>query len=105
MGINLCHILHIQCCIDCEHNSREHNTALEFRPFDLEVGARLEQRVILVQRIVQYAIAATAAGLDVRQKNMQGLSFHTWMGCLGLSQEAASWQEADVHAANYEEQL
>ena len=38
VGVNVCHILNIDCCVNCDKNSPEHkHSGVEFRAFDLEV--------------------------------------------------------------------
>ena len=95
MGINLCRILDIPCCLNCEHNSQNHIPVLEFRVFDLEVGAQLHLMVTLIQGVVQYVSAATDMGLDLRGQSMVNVSFAQWLGCFGLQQQVKLWVPAD----------
>jgi len=53
MALNVCHLLHVNCCLSCEKNAVPKFGAVEFRVFNTEFGEPLRLLVALAERLVQ----------------------------------------------------
>lgn len=56
-ALNLCHLLDIDCCVDCEKNLVKKFGAIEFRVFDSQFGHGLLLMSALGQRLIQSTCA------------------------------------------------
>jgi hypothetical protein len=54
-GMNICHVLDVDCCRDCDKNNVPKFGALEFRIFKASLGNALQNQTKLVQRLIQSA--------------------------------------------------
>jgi hypothetical protein len=52
-AINVCHLLHIDCCRNCTKNLTPKFGSVEFRLFNTEFGAPLQRALQLMQRTIQ----------------------------------------------------
>merc|ERR1712113_465982 len=52
-AVNLCHVLPISCCQDCEKNLVPKHGLVEFRVFDMAYGDRLHSLIQIAQRLMQ----------------------------------------------------
>jgi hypothetical protein len=61
LSVNVCHLLQVDCCINCNKNAVPKFGALEFRIFNAALGTPLQLYVAFVERLVQ---AACTKNLD-----------------------------------------
>jgi len=58
LAVNMCHVLDVNCCVDCDKNNVRKFGALEFRQFDASLGKDV-LLFALIERMVQAACSAS----------------------------------------------
>merc|ERR1712100_64183 len=53
MGVNICHLVNVRCCRDCDKNVAPKHGGVEFRLFDVAYGIRLRAILTILERMVQ----------------------------------------------------
>lgn len=53
LAVNVCHLLQVDCCWDCDKNLVAKHGGLEFRLFDFSHGKKLRYAIMVAERLVQ----------------------------------------------------